>query len=83
MSKNLKVVELPQNSRNMLAMAIEPNKAKTKIYLHGVSLKTGEDQWYESKGIYTKSTALSYFYAKQYQVVFHQGMTKSKVTGWF
>jgi len=83
MLKKLKVVELPQNSRNMLAMAIEPNKAKTKIYLYGVSLKTGGEQWYESKGIYTKSTALSYFYAKQYQVVFHQGMTKSEVTGWF
>jgi len=83
MLKKLKVVELPQNSRNMLAMAIEPNKAKTKIYLYGVSLKTGAEQWYESKGIYTKSTALSYFYAKQYQVVFHQGMTKSEVTGWF
>jgi len=83
MLKKLKVVELPQNSRNMLAMAIEPNKAKTKIYLYGVSLKTGDEQWYESKGIYTKSTALSYFYAKQYQVVFHQGMTKSTETGWF
>jgi len=81
--KNLKVVELPKNSRNMLAMAIVPNVAKTKIYLHGVSLKTGESQWYESKGTYTKSTALNYFYAKEYKVVFHQGMTKSKVTGWF
>ena len=81
--KNLKVKALSKNDRNMIAMAIKTNGAKTKIYLHGVSKKTGANQWYESKGIFTKSTALNYFYNGEYAVVFAQGMTTSKLTDWF
>jgi len=78
----MKVKLLKENSRNMLAMAIDDTKPKTVIYLHAVSKKTGEAQWYESKGLFTKSTALNYFYAGEYTCVFAQGLTKSTVTDW-
>jgi len=79
--KNLKTKLLSANTRNMVAMAINPNTKTTKIYLHGLA-KDGSKQWYESKGIYTNKTALSYFYSGEYKVVFAQGMTKSNVTDW-
>jgi len=78
---NLKVKLLSANQRNMVAMAIKPNTKTTKIFLHGIA-KDGSPQWYESKGVFTKSTALNYFYAGEYSVVFAQGMTKSKVQNW-
>jgi len=78
----MKVKLLKENSRNMLAMAIDDSKDNTVIYLHGVSKKTNEPQWYESKGLFTKSTALNYFYAGEYTCVFAQGLTKSTVTDW-
>lgn len=78
----MKVKLLKENARNMIAMAIDDTKPKTVIYLHGVSKKTGEEQWYESKGVFTKSTALNYFYAGEFTCVFAQGMTKSSVKNW-
>ena len=79
--KNLKTKLLSANSRNMVAMAINPNTKTTKIYLHGLA-KDGSKQWYESKGIFTKNTALSYFYKGEYKVVFAQGMTITGEEDW-
>ena len=81
-TKNMKIKELTTNSRNFTHMAIDDSKQKTVIYLHGVSKKTGAEQWYESKTLFTKSTALNYFYSGQYSVVFAGGLTKSTNTGW-
>jgi hypothetical protein len=63
-------------------MAIDDSKPKTVIYLYGKSKTTGSDQWYESKTLFTKSTALNYFYSGQYSVVFAGGLTKSTNTNW-
>lgn len=78
--KNMKTKFLSSNSRNMLAMGIYDTDT-TKIYLKGQA-KDGSAQWYESKGVFTNSTALKYFYAGQYSVVFAQGITKSGNTDW-
>lgn len=78
--KNMKTKNLSSNSRNMLAMGIYDTDT-TKIYLKGQA-KDGSAQWYESKGVFTNSTALKYFYAGQYSVVFAQGITKSGNTDW-
>ena len=79
--KELKVKKLTDNKRGFTHMAIDVSESKTVIYLHGLS-KDSVDQWYESKGEFTKKTALNYFYAGQYKVVFAQGMTKSNVKDW-
>ena len=79
--KNLKTKLLTANSRNMVGMAIKNNTKTTKIYLHAIS-QAGENQWYESIGNFKNSTALTYYYAGEYKVVFAQGMKKSTVTDW-
>ena len=53
--KNLLIKTLSPNTRGFTHMAIA-EKGSSVIYLHGVS-KTGEDQWYESKGMFTEKTA--------------------------
>ena len=78
--KKLLVKPLSVNSRGFTHMAIE-KVGDSVIYLHGLS-KTGENQWYESKGILTTSTAHNYYYSGQYKVVFAQGLQKSTVTDW-
>lgn len=77
----MKVKALSANSRNFTHMGIDDQEDRTLIYLHGIS-KSGEDQWYESKRDFTSSTALNYFYAGQYKVVFAGGLTKSSNTNW-
>lgn len=79
--KNMKTKFLSSNSRGMLAIGINEDSDSTKIYLKGQA-KDGSAQWYESKGVFTNSTALKYFYAGQYSVVFAQGITKSGETDW-
>lgn len=81
-AKKLKVKMLGANNRNFIAMAIRPDVKKTRIYLHGVSKTTGDKQWYQSNMEFSQSTALNYFYAGQYSVVFANGMTKSNVQDW-
>jgi len=76
----LKVKELSSNNRGFTHMAISENKS-TLIYLHGLA-KDGSSQWYESKGEFTNATALKYFYAGRYKVVFAQGMSKSSNQNW-
>lgn len=77
----MKTKSLSSNSRGMLAIGIYDDTDSTKIYLKGQA-KDGSAQWYESKGVFTNSTALKYFYAGQYSVVFAQGITKSDDTDW-
>ena len=77
----LKIKELTQNSRGFTHIAIRVDTKKTVIYLHGLA-KDGSAQWYESKGEFTSTTALNYFYAGKYKVVFAQGLTKSSVNNW-
>ena len=71
-----------QTNRNFLAIGIKES-GDTKIYLHGVSKTTGVEQWYESKRIFTTSTAHKYFYAGQYKVALAGGITKSGEEGWW
>jgi len=78
--KKLLVKPLSENTRGLTHMAIA-EKGSSVIYLHGVS-KKGEDQWYESKGMFTEKTAHNYYYAGRYTVVFAQGMSKSTTTDW-
>jgi hypothetical protein len=78
----MKKKQLAENTRNMTHMGIQLNKPKTRIYLRGVSKKTGAEQWYESIRVFTKSTATSYFSAGNYKVVFAGGMRKSKTQNW-
>lgn len=78
----MKVKKLSPNNRNMVAMAINDKKKKTKIYLHAISKTTSEKQWYESKGLFTQATALKYFYNGQYSQLFAQGITRSGETDW-
>ena len=78
----MKTKQLDPNGRNMKYMGINPNTKKTKIYLYAESKTTGEAQWYESKGVFTQNTALSYFYKGQYSVVFAQGIQRSEKKGW-
>ena len=78
----MKTKKLSANNRNFLYMGIDDSKPKTVIYLYGQSKTTGADQWYESKTLFTKSTALNYFYSGQYSVVFAGGLTKSTNTNW-
>jgi len=77
----LKVKKLETKKLNdFLYMGIKEDDS-TLIYLHRVSAE-GKSQWYESKGVFTKSTALKYFYAGQYKVVFAQGITISNEKNW-
>jgi hypothetical protein len=77
----MKSKKLTQNARNFVSMGIELNKPKTRIYLHGIS-KGGDDQWYESIRVFTKSTATQYYYGGQYSVVFAGGIRNSKKQNW-
>lgn len=80
--KKLKIKKLVTQKKNdFLYMAIEDNKAHSRIYLHRVSEK-GALQWYESKKVFTEATALKYFYNGQYKVVFAKGITISNVKEW-
>tara|TARA_Y100001972_G_scaffold104375_1_gene131256 strand:- start:510 stop:749 length:240 start_codon:yes stop_codon:yes gene_type:complete len=78
----MKTKKLSPNNRNFLYMGIDDKKAKTVIYLYGESKTTGAKQWYESKTLFTKKTALNYFYSGQYSCVFAGGLTKSSTTNW-
>lgn len=66
-------------------MAIDDTKDETPIYLHRVN-DEGEEQWYESKATFSKSTALKYFYQGFYKVVFYskgiKGISISNLTDW-
>tara|TARA_Y100000356_G_scaffold40844_1_gene31770 strand:- start:467 stop:697 length:231 start_codon:yes stop_codon:yes gene_type:complete len=70
---------LGANSRKMLAMAIK-NTAKTRIYL--VAENQNGLGYYQSKRVFTKSTANKYLSNGQYSVVFAGGIEKSSVTDW-
>lgn len=77
----MKVKKLETKKPNdFLYMGIKEDDS-TLIYLHRVSVE-GKAQWYESKGLFTKNTALKYFYAGKYKVVFAQGITKSNEKNW-
>ena len=80
-----KLVVSSSRNNDFLYMAIDETKDHTPIYLHRLS-KEGEAQWYESKAVFSKSTALKYFYNGFYKVVFYskgiKGISKSTVKGW-
>ena len=75
-----KLVVSSSRNNDFLYMAIDE-----PIYLHRLS-KDGVAQWYESKAVFSKSTALKYFYNGFYKVVFYskgiKGISKSTVKGW-
>ena len=80
-----KLVVSSSRNNDFLYMAIDETKDHTPIYLHRLS-KEGDAQWYESKAVFSKSTALKYFYNGFYKVVFYskgvKGISKSTVKGW-
>ena len=80
-----KLVVSSSRNNDFLYMAIDETKDHTPIYLHRLS-KEGEAQWYESKAVFRKSTALKYFYNGFYRVVFYskgiKGISKSTVKRW-
>lgn len=82
----LKVKKLKSDKEfDFIGMAIEKDKPNTRIYLHRVNEK-GVEQWYESKKIFSNSTALKYYYSGKYKVVFKsrpKGIQISKVKDWY
>ena len=82
----MKVKKLVANKKNdFLYMAIDDTKEETPIYLHRLS-EEGQEQWYESKATFSKSTALKYYYQGFYKVVFYskgiKGISTSTNKGW-
>jgi len=81
----LKVMALVENARGFLYMAIDIASERTPIYLHAISKKTGEAQWYESNSDFARAYADTLLRGGQYSVVFTarvKGIKKSTVTDW-
>jgi len=74
-----KIKRLADNNRRMLAIGCKGTQ-KTRIYL--VAENSNGLGWYQSKRVFTQSTASKYVSAGQYSVVFAGGIEKSGEEGW-
>lgn len=74
-----KIKKLADNNRRMLAMGCK-GSAKTRIYL--IAENSNGLGWYQSKRVFTQSTASKYVSAGQYSVVFAGGIEKSGESDW-